>query len=84
VYRYEKSGVVHGLTRSRGFTQDDSHIFCTPEQLQDELGVAAALRRRSAARLRPHRFSADLSTRPEKYVGEIEQWDVAEAALEEA
>jgi len=84
VYRYEKSGVVHGLTRSRGFTQDDSHIFCTPEQLQDEL---ASLLRFVVGLLRDYgltEFSADLSTRPEKFVGEIEQWDAAEAALEEA
>ena len=55
VYRYEKSGVVHGLTRARGFTQDDSHIFCTPEQLAPRAGLAARLRGRPAARLRAHR-----------------------------
>ena len=84
VYRYEKSGVVHGLTRSRGFTQDDSHIFCTPEQLQSEL---ASLLQFVIGLLRDFGltdFTADLSTRPEKFVGEIEEWDTAEAALEEA
>ncbi|MGH3655152.1 MAG: threonine--tRNA ligase [Micromonosporaceae bacterium] len=84
VYRYEKSGVVHGLTRARGFTQDDSHIFCTPEQLQDEL---ASLLQFVIGLLRDFgltEFTADLSTRPEKFVGEIEQWNEAEAALEEA
>jgi len=84
VYRFEKSGVVHGLTRARGFTQDDSHIFCTPEQLQDEL---ASLLEFVVDLLRDYGltdFTADLSTRPEKYVGEISQWDEAEAALEEA
>ncbi len=84
VYRYEKSGVVHGLTRSRGFTQDDSHIFCTPSQLQDEL---ASLLDFVVGLLRDYgltEFTADLSTRPEKFVGEIAQWDTAEAALEEA
>ena len=84
VYRYEKSGVVHGLTRARGFTQDDSHIFCTPEQLADEL---ASLLQFVVGVLRDFgltEFTADLSTRPEKFVGEIADWDKAEAALEHA
>jgi threonyl-tRNA synthetase len=84
VYRYEKSGVVHGLTRVRGFTQDDAHIYCTPEQLQDELSdlldfVLGLLRDYGLTE-----FSAELSTRPDKYVGKLEDWDKAEAALEEA
>jgi threonyl-tRNA synthetase len=84
VYRYEKSGVVHGLTRARGFTQDDSHIFCTPDQLQDEL---ASLLQFVVGLLRDFgltEFEAELSTRPEKYVGTIEEWDAAEAALKHA
>jgi len=84
VYRFEKSGVVHGLTRARGFTQDDSHIFCTPEQLAGEL---ASLLRFVVDLLRDFgltEFTADLSTRPEKFVGEPEQWAAAEAALEHA
>ena len=84
VYRYEKSGVVHGLTRARGFTQDDSHIFCTPEQLQDEL---ASLLDFVVNLLRDYgltEFEAELSTRPEKFVGEISDWDKAEAALKYA
>jgi threonyl-tRNA synthetase len=84
VYRYEKSGVVHGLTRARGFTQDDSHIFCTPEQLADEL---ASLLDFVVALLRDYGltdFSAELSTRPDKFVGEPAQWDAAEAALRDA
>ncbi|MFY9931098.1 MAG: threonine--tRNA ligase [Streptosporangiaceae bacterium] len=84
VYRYEKSGVVHGLTRARGFTQDDSHIFCTPEQLQDEL---ASLLSFVVGLLRDFGltdFEAELSTRPEKYVGELEEWAEAEAALKHA
>ncbi|HEX3814536.1 MAG TPA: threonine--tRNA ligase [Mycobacteriales bacterium] len=84
VYRYEKSGVVHGLTRARGFTQDDSHIFCTPEQLQDELASLLQFVLDLLSDYGLTGFTADLSTRPEKYVGEIEQWDTAEAALEEA
>ena len=84
VYRYEKSGVVHGLTRARGFTQDDSHIFCAPEQLQDEL---ASLLNFVVGLLRDFgltEFEAELSTRPDKYVGELEEWAVAEAALKHA
>jgi threonyl-tRNA synthetase len=84
VYRYEKSGVVHGVTRLRGFTQDDAHIYCTPEQLQDEL---AGLLQFVLDLLRDYgltEFEAELATRPEKFVGKPEEWDVAEAALEEA
>ncbi|MGB6454291.1 MAG: threonine--tRNA ligase, partial [Streptosporangiaceae bacterium] len=84
VYRFEKSGVVHGLTRARGFTQDDSHIFCTPEQLHDEL---ASLLDFVVGLLRDYgltEFEAELSTRPEKVVGEIADWDKAEAALKNA
>jgi threonyl-tRNA synthetase len=84
VYRYEKSGVVHGLTRARGFTQDDSHIFCTPEQLPGEL---ASLLNFVVGLLRDFgltEFEAELSTRPEKYVGTIEEWNAAEAALRHA
>jgi threonyl-tRNA synthetase len=84
VYRYEKSGVVHGLTRARGFTQDDSHIFCTPEQLAPELAslldfVVGLLRDFGLTE-----FEAELSTRPEKFVGEPAEWDAAEAALKHA
>ncbi|HEX6198001.1 MAG TPA: threonine--tRNA ligase [Jiangellaceae bacterium] len=84
VYRYEKSGTVHGLTRVRGFTQDDSHIYCTPDQLQDEL---AGLLDFVLGLLRDYGltdFEAELSTRPDKFVGDIEDWNTAEAALEEA
>jgi threonyl-tRNA synthetase len=84
VYRFEKSGVVHGLTRARGFTQDDSHIFCTPGQLAGEL---ASLLEFVVGLLRDFgltEFEAELSTRPEKYVGEPEEWAAAEAALRHA
>jgi threonyl-tRNA synthetase len=84
VYRYEKSGVVHGLTRARGFTQDDAHIFCAPEQLAGEL---ASLLDFVVGLLRDYGltdFEAELSTRPEKYVGTLEEWAVAEAALKYA
>ena len=84
VYRFEKSGVVHGLTRARGFTQDDSHIFCRPDQLADEL---ASLLDFVVGLLRDYgltEFEAELSTRPEKFVGEIDEWNRAEAALQHA
>ncbi|WP_343073804.1 threonine--tRNA ligase [Phytoactinopolyspora mesophila] len=84
VYRYERSGVVHGLARSRGFSQDDSHIFCTPDQLAGEL---ASLLDFVLGLLRDYglsEFTAELSTRPEKFVGDIADWNHAEAALEEA
>ncbi len=84
VYRFEKSGVVHGLTRARGFTQDDSHIFCRPDQLADEL---ASLLDFVVGLLRDYgltEFEAELSTRPDKFVGEIAEWDRAEAALKHA
>ena len=84
VYRYEKSGVVHGLTRARGFTQDDAHIFCRPDQLDDELAsllvfVVGLLRDFGLTE-----FEAELSTRPDKFVGEIADWDRAESALKHA
>ncbi|MBA3308755.1 MAG: threonine--tRNA ligase [Nocardioidaceae bacterium] len=86
VYRYEKSGVVHGLTRARGFTQDDSHIFCTPDQLAGELAslldfVLGLLRDFGLTDIEPELALRDDS---DKYVGEQAQWDVAEAALRSA
>ncbi|HDL49518.1 MAG TPA: threonine--tRNA ligase, partial [Actinobacteria bacterium] len=81
VYRYERSGVVHGLLRARGFTQDDSHIFCSREQIGTELQnlldfVLTVLRDFGFAE-----FEAELSTRPEKFVGEPEMWELATASL---
>jgi len=84
VYRYEKSGVVHGLTRVRGLTQDDAHIFCTPDQLAGEL---ASLLKFVVGLLRDFGltdFEAELATRKENAIGSPEQWDHAEAALEQA
>jgi threonyl-tRNA synthetase len=84
VYRFEKSGVVHGLTRARGFTQDDAHIFCRPDQLDSEL---ASLLTFVVGLLRDFgltEFEAELSTRPDKYVGTLEEWASAEAALRHA
>ena len=85
VYRYELSGVIHGLMRSRGFTQDDSHIFCTPEQVPDEL---ASLLEFTLSVLRAfgfEDFQAKLSTRPEgKAVGEDALWEMATNGLRSA
>ncbi|ACQ80234.1 threonyl-tRNA synthetase [Beutenbergia cavernae DSM 12333] len=82
VYRYEKSGVVHGLTRARGFTQDDAHIYCTREQMRDEL---ASLLTFVLDLLRDYgleEFYLELSTRdPEKSVGDDATWDEATATL---
>jgi threonyl-tRNA synthetase len=84
VYRYEKSGVVHGLTRARGFTQDDAHIFCRPDQLADELASLLAFVVGLLRDFGLTEFEAELSTRPDKYVGEIAEWEEAEAALRHA
>lgn len=83
VYRKEKSGALSGLTRVQGFTQDDAHIFCTPEQLVDEINeiidfVADTMEMFNM------KFEVELSTRPESFVGEIENWNRAEAGLKEA
>ncbi len=83
VYRKEKSGALSGLTRVQGFTQDDAHIFCTPEQLVDEInGVIDFVA--DTMKIFNMEFEVELSTRPESFVGEIENWDRAEAGLKEA
>jgi threonyl-tRNA synthetase len=81
VYRYERSGVVHGLLRVRGFTQDDSHIFCTDSQLEEELVGLVDFSLMVLRDFGFDEFEADLSTRPDKYVGEVEAWDRATEAL---
>ena len=84
VYRYEKSGVVHGLLRARGFTQDDSHIFCAPEQLAGELTSLLHFVLKLLRDFGFDEFEAELATRPDDFVGEIAEWDEAEAALKVA
>jgi threonyl-tRNA synthetase len=84
VYRYEKSGVVHGLLRARGFTQDDSHIFCTSEQLAGELSSLLAFVLKLLRDFGFDDFEAELSTRPDDFVGEVADWDEAEVALRQA
>jgi threonyl-tRNA synthetase len=85
VYRYERSGVLHGLLRTRGFTQDDSHIYCAPDQLVPELTSLLAFVLRVLRTFGFEEFEAELSTRPEgKSVGADEDWEKATAALHEA
>lgn len=83
VYRKEKSGALSGLTRVQGFTQDDAHIFCTPEQLVDEINEIIDFVADTMA-IFNMKFEVELSTRPESFVGEIENWNRAEAGLKEA
>ena len=84
VYRYEKSGVLHGLTRVRGFTQDDSHIWCTSEQLSQELEGSLNLALEVLGYFGFKEYDIYLSTRPEKYIGSDQIWKDATAALEGA
>lgn len=86
VYRYEKSGVVHGLTRARGFTQDDSHIYCTPEQMPDELDGLLTFVLNLLRDYGLSDFYLELSTRDDspKFVGEPEEWERATEVLRQA
>ena len=84
VYRFERSGVLHGILRARGFTQDDAHIFCTPEQLVPELASLLAFVIRLLRTFGFEDFEAELATRPEKFVGEPAEWDQATDALRQA
>ncbi|HEX2054749.1 MAG TPA: threonine--tRNA ligase, partial [Actinomycetota bacterium] len=84
VYRFERSGVLHGLTRVRGFTQDDAHIFCMPEQLEAELASLLQFVLKVLRTFGITEFEAELSTRPEKFVGEPAEWDRATEALRKA
>jgi threonyl-tRNA synthetase len=85
VYRYEQSGELHGLTRVRGFTQDDAHIFCTPDQLHQEFIDVIDLSLYVLGSLGFENFTAQVSLRdpenPEKYIGSIENWEKAEKAI---
>jgi threonyl-tRNA synthetase len=84
VYRYERSGVVHGLTRVRGFTQDDAHIFCRPDQVEAEIGRTIEFSLNILRAFGLADFKAYLATRPEDYVGEVGDWDRAASALRRA
>ncbi|MCL7754637.1 threonine--tRNA ligase [Polaribacter sp. Z022] len=85
VYRYEQSGELHGLTRVRGFTQDDAHIFCTPEQLDQEFKEVIDLVLYVFGSLGFEDFTAQVSIRdksnPDKYIGDVETWEIAENAI---
>ncbi|MFJ7130074.1 threonine--tRNA ligase [Streptomyces sp. NPDC098101] len=84
VYRYEKSGVVHGLTRARGFTQDDAHIYCTREQMAEELDKTLTFVLDLLRDYGLNDFYLELSTKdPEKYVGSDEAWEEATAVLQQ-
>jgi threonyl-tRNA synthetase len=84
VYRYERSGVLHGLLRVRGFTQDDAHHFCRPDQMPDEIDFVLNFCLHILRSFGFNEFKAYLSTMPEKSVGEPEMWKDAENALEAA
>ncbi|TXB62394.1 threonine--tRNA ligase [Phaeodactylibacter luteus] len=88
VYRYEQSGELHGLSRVRGFTQDDAHIFCMPEQLKEEFLSVLDLTKTVLARMGFENFTAQISLRdpdnPDKYIGSDENWRNAEQAIIEA
>jgi threonyl-tRNA synthetase len=81
VYRYERSGVLLGLMRTRGFTQDDAHIFCTPEQVEDEIAEVFRFSIHMWQAFGFDKYKVYLSTRPQKAIGTEEQWHQAEAAL---
>ncbi len=83
VHRHEKSGVLHGLLRARAFTQDDAHIFCTPDQLKDEIkGVLNFIH--DVMKMFGFPYEVEISTRPEKYIGSHEMWERATGALKES
>jgi threonyl-tRNA synthetase len=84
VHRYEKSGVVSGLFRVRSFVQDDAHIFCQPEDILPMITLILAQIEEVYRGLGFENYQMELSTRPEKYIGTLEVWNKAEAALQEA
>ncbi len=81
VYRYERSGVLHGLLRVRGFTQDDAHLFCQPSQIESEILKVLDFTTFVLGTFGFSDYQIYLSTRPEKYVGTLERWEMATAAL---
>jgi threonyl-tRNA synthetase len=84
VYRYERAGALHGLLRVRGFTQDDAHIFCRPDQLEDEIFNILELNMHILKTFGFVEYDIYLSTRPEKYVGSDDHWQQATEALKQA
>ncbi len=84
VYRQEKAGVLHGLLRVRGFTQDDAHIFCREEQLKDEVKKVIDFMYDLMDAFGFKDIDIEISTRPEKYIGKLEDWDIATQALKQS
>lgn len=84
VYRYERSGVLHGLLRVRGFTQDDAHIFCTPQQVHEEISTVLRFSLQTWKDFGFEEIQAYIATKPEKSVGDPAHWAVAEQALRNA
>jgi len=84
VYRYERAGTLHGMIRVRGFTQDDSHIFCTPGQVIDEVRGVIKLTRKMYEVFGFTDYQVYIATRPEKYLGTLEMWNFAENSLKKA
>ena len=84
VYRYERPGVMHGLMRVRGFTQDDAHVFCLPNQISDEILRILDLTERILSTFDFNNYEINLSTRPEKSIGSEAVWDLATKGLTEA
>ncbi len=84
VYRYERTGALHGLMRVRGFTQDDAHIFCRPDQLEEEIFNIIDLNLHILKTFGFDQYDVYLSTRPDKYVGTDEHWDLSTQALKQA
>ncbi len=84
VYRYERSGVLHGLMRVRGFTQDDAHIFCRDDQLEDEIRHTIAMAVHVLSAYGFTEYDVFLSTRPDHYAGSVESWEKATEALDRA
>ena len=82
VYRYEKSGVLHGLLRVRGFTQDDAHIFCTPEQFKDEVNNVLNFVE-DMLKIFGFQWETEISTQPHKFIGRPEDWETATTSLKE-
>ncbi|HEY8516351.1 MAG TPA: threonine--tRNA ligase [Candidatus Binatia bacterium] len=83
LHRFERSGVLNGLTRVRGFTQDDAHIFCTPEQVEEEFASFLAMTREVYDAFGFTDVAVAVETRPEKFLGAVELWDEAERTLKE-
>ncbi len=84
VHRHERSGALHGLMRVRAFTQDDAHVYCTPDQIKDEIKAIMDLDKYFYQDVFGFKYYVELSTRPENSMGDLKMWDLAEQRLKEA